>query len=90
VVSSGRLADPYTGTTVIFVRGASKVDIDHVIALSNAWQSGASRWTFNKRIAMANDPLTQAKIDKRVTVMRRHGCRTTVDFGANTPLDKLV
>ena len=63
VVSSGRLADPYTGTTVIFVRGASKVDIDHVIALSNAWQSGAARWTFNKRIAIANDPLNLLAVD---------------------------
>lgn len=55
-VNSGTLADPYTGDTVFFVRGgASEVDIDHVVALSNAWASGAGRWPFAKRVALAND-----------------------------------
>lgn len=55
-VESGMLADPYTGDTVFFVRGgASEVDIDHVVALSNAWASGAGRWPFAKRVALAND-----------------------------------
>ena len=55
-VNSGTLTDPYTGDTVFFVRGgASEVDIDHVVALSNAWASGAGRWPFAKRVALAND-----------------------------------
>jgi hypothetical protein len=58
-VLSGRLApDPYTGQDVTFVRGgASEVDIDHVVALSDAWQKGAGRWVPGKRLAFANDPL---------------------------------
>ena len=44
VVESGTLADPYTAQTIHFVRGratSAKVQIDHVVALENAWQSGA-------------------------------------------------
>ena len=57
-VVNGTLTDPYTGERVYFVRGgASEVDIDHVVALSNAWASGAGRWSFGKRVAIANDRL---------------------------------
>lgn len=57
-VMNGTLNDPYTGEQVFFVRGgASEVDIDHVVALSNAWSSGAARWPFGKRVALANDRL---------------------------------
>ena len=57
-VMNGTLNDPYTGERVYFVRGgASEVDIDHVVALSNAWASGAARWPFGKRVAVANDRL---------------------------------
>ena len=55
----GTLApDPYTSTLIRFVHGgASDVDIDHVVALSDAWQKGAARWPAGKRLAFANDPL---------------------------------
>ena len=33
----------------------TKVDIDHVVPLANAWRSGASRWTDEKRADFAND-----------------------------------
>lgn len=59
-VVSGRLADPYTGEDVKFVRGATtsqSVQIDHVVALSNAWQTGAQGLTESRRIELANDPL---------------------------------
>jgi hypothetical protein len=56
-VASGTLQDKYTGTTIDFVRGKSKVDIDHVIPLSYAYQQGASDWTPAKREALANDPV---------------------------------
>ena len=44
VVASGVLQDPYTGTRIDFVRGqdtSTAVQIDHVVALSDAWQKGA-------------------------------------------------
>jgi hypothetical protein len=50
--------DPYTGASIRFVYGgASEVDIDHLVALSDAWQKGAAGWPAEKRLALANDPL---------------------------------
>ncbi|MEV0258646.1 HNH endonuclease family protein [Streptomyces sp. NPDC050732] len=63
-VVSGKLApDPYTGREVTFRRGRSQVDIDHLVALSDAWQKGAFRWEPSKRIAFANDPLNLLAVD---------------------------
>ena len=57
-VLAGVLApDPYTGVLLRFVRGRSLVDIDHVVALGQAWQSGAAQWDDRKRLVFANDPL---------------------------------
>ncbi|KUO10701.1 HNH endonuclease family protein [Streptomyces sp. DSM 15324] len=63
-VSYGVLeSDPYSGKDVTYRRGASKVDIDHVVALSDAWQTGAKYWDAGKRIALANDPLNLLAVD---------------------------
>ena len=64
-VLAGTLApDPYTGTAIRFVYGgASEVDIDHVVALSDAWQKGAATWAAGKRLALANDPLNLLAVD---------------------------
>lgn len=59
VVLSGTLADPYTGTLARFTRGAdtsSQVQIDHVVALADAWQKGAQNLTPEERADLANDP----------------------------------
>lgn len=59
VVTSGTLHDPYTGSTVDFVRGqdtSAMVQIDHVVALYDAWQKGAQQWSQEKRVEFANDP----------------------------------
>lgn len=59
VVLSGVLADPYTGTSIDFARGkdsSAAVQIDHVVPLSNAWQTGAQQWSADKRRYFANDP----------------------------------
>ena len=60
VVLSGVLIDKYSGETINFVRGnstSSLVQIDHVVALSDAWQKGAFLLTVQERTAFANDPL---------------------------------
>ncbi|MFF3331495.1 HNH endonuclease family protein [Streptomyces sp. NPDC002888] len=63
-VSYGVLeSDPYSGKDVTYRRGRSKVDIDHVVALSDAWQKGAKYWDASKRIALANDPLNLLAVD---------------------------
>jgi len=63
-VSAGVLdPDPYTDKQVTFARGRSQVDIDHLVALSDAWQKGAKYWDPSKRIALANDPLNLLAVD---------------------------
>ena len=57
VVVLGILNDPYTATVINFVKGSSDIQIDHVVALSNAWQTGAQALTRTQRIQLANDPL---------------------------------
>lgn len=56
-VTSGTLSDPYTGQTIQFRRGrntSSAVQIDHVVALLDAWESGARDWDQAKRVEYAN------------------------------------
>jgi uncharacterized protein DUF1524/excalibur calcium-binding domain-containing protein len=63
-VLSGHLNDPYTARPITFVRGGgSEVDIDHVVALGDAWQKGAQQWSPSRRIALANDPLNLLSVD---------------------------
>lgn len=65
-VTKGTLDDPYTGKSIAFVRGADTSDavqIDHVVALSNAWQTGAQLLTPERRVALANDPLELLAVD---------------------------
>jgi hypothetical protein len=65
-VLSGVLDDPYTGTVISFRRGGSTsgaVQIDHVVALSDAWQKGAQDMDFTKRVVFANDPLNLLAVD---------------------------
>ncbi|GAA1763013.1 DUF1524 domain-containing protein [Kocuria aegyptia] len=65
-VLSGILEDPYTGRTIAFERGpltSADVQIDHVVALKNAWVSGADRLAPDERTALANDPLNLRAVD---------------------------
>lgn len=65
-VASGTLDDPYTGQTIQFVRGvktSSAVQIDHVVALENAWQSGANTWDHAKLYQFGNDMYNLLAVD---------------------------
>lgn len=66
VVASGVLADPFTATTIHFVRGnatSTEVQIDHVVPLSDAWQKGAQQLAPEQREAFGNDPLNLLATD---------------------------
>lgn len=64
IVMTGVLyPDPYTGKNITFTRGKSTVDIDHVVALGNAWITGAFQWDATKRLNIANDPLNLLAVD---------------------------
>lgn len=57
---SGTLLDPYTGEQMSFERGqdsASLIHVDHLVSLSDAWQSGAQHLSTAQRRDLANDPL---------------------------------
>jgi Protein of unknown function (DUF1524) len=56
VVVAGTLADPYTGTSIRFVKAdAGEVPIDHVVPLAAAWVQGAKAWPVARRAQFAND-----------------------------------
>lgn len=59
IIAAGTLNDPYTGKLIHFVRGpaSAAVQIDHVVALADAWRTGAAAWTKATRLAYANNPL---------------------------------
>lgn len=80
VVLSGVLADPYSGETINFLRGvttSSDVQIDHVVALSNAWQTGAFKLTIETRTALANDPLNLLAVKGRLNSQKGDGDAAT-------------
>ncbi|MGI9027390.1 MAG: HNH endonuclease family protein [Candidatus Saccharimonadales bacterium] len=65
-VMQGTLLDPYTNKTISFVRGkdsSADVQIDHVVALSNAWQTGAQQISVVQRYNLANDQLNLLAVD---------------------------
>ena len=65
-VISGTLNDPYTGKMISFKRGSGTSDdvqIDHVVALSDAWQKGAQQLSHDTRVLLANDPLELLAVD---------------------------
>ncbi|QXG77842.1 DUF1524 domain-containing protein [Modestobacter sp. L9-4] len=80
VVVSGQLADPYSGKAISFVRGqdtSAAVQIDHVVALSNAWQTGAQALDAARRTALANDPLNLLAVDGPLNMQKGDGDAAT-------------
>lgn len=51
-VESGSWLSRYDGATIT---DSSKLDIDHMIPLKEAWDSGANAWSADRRQAFAND-----------------------------------
>ncbi len=65
-VATGTLHDPYSGKIIDFVRGVKtsvQVQIDHVVALSDAWQKGAQSLSAEQRQNLAGDPLELMAVD---------------------------
>lgn len=66
VVTTGTLADPYTATTITFVRGqdtSGTVQIDYVVSLGDAWVTGAQSLSPDRRLQLANDPNNLLAVD---------------------------
>ncbi len=64
-VLSGILKDKYSGEEIKFERGAgsNKIQIDHIVAVSDAWQKGAQQLDAAARYSLANDPLNLLAVD---------------------------
>jgi hypothetical protein len=80
VVFSGTLLDRYSGESIDFVRGnvtSMAVQIDHVVALSNAWQTGAFKLTVEQRTALANDPLNLFAVKGSLNLQKSDGDAAT-------------
>jgi hypothetical protein len=80
VVATGELIDPFSGRTISFVRGqgtSELVQVDHVVALSDAWQKGAQQWTPERRLAFANDPLNLLAVDGALNTQKGDGDAAT-------------
>jgi hypothetical protein len=80
LVERGTLDDPYSGKRLFFERGWDTsifVQIDHVIALSNAWQTGAQFWGPDRREQFANDPLNLLAVDGPLNMQKSDGDAAT-------------
>lgn len=79
-VLSGTLDDPYTGQVINFVRGqntSTAVQIDHLVALSDAWQKGAQQLSPERREQLANDPANLLAVDGPANMQKRDGDAAT-------------
>ena len=77
VVLTGTLLSPFSGERVAFDRAASTVDIDHVVALSDAWQTGAATWDDSTKREFANDPLNLLAVEASLNRQKGDGDAAT-------------
>jgi len=79
-VVSGKFYEPYTGQILEFTTRESiskGIQIDHVVALSDAWQKGAQNLTKEKRYALATDPLNLLAVDSSANQQKSDGDAAT-------------
>ena len=76
-VIAGQLLDPFSGKVITFSATKAVIDVDHVVALSNAWQTGAAYFDKNKRSQIANDPLNLLAVDAKLNRKKGDGDAAT-------------
>ena len=76
-VIAGQLLDPFSGKVITFSTTKVVIDIDHVVALSNAWQTGAAYFDKGKRSQIANDPLNLLAVDSKLNRQKGDGDAAT-------------
>ena len=78
-VISGELVDPFSGKKIRFDlnTSVSNIDIDHIVALSNAWQTGAAYFDKDARSSIANDPLNLLAVDASLNRQKGDGDAAT-------------
>lgn len=78
-VVAGEFEEPYTGEYRKFAtrEEISKLQIDHVVALSDAWQKGAQYMTKEVREKIATDPLNLLAVDGAANQQKSDGDAAT-------------
>ena len=78
-VISGELRDPFSGKIISFnlASSSSNIDIDHIVSLSNAWQTGAAYFSKEVRKNLANDPLNLVAVDAKLNRQKGDGDAAT-------------
>lgn len=79
-VVAGSFVEPYTGQYKEFTEKSqisSGVQIDHVVALSDAWQKGAQNMTSDERYQLATDPLNLIAVDSSANQQKSDGDAAT-------------
>jgi hypothetical protein len=76
-VLSGVLLDPFSNKVLTFTSVKSAVDIDHLVALSNAWQTGAAYFDKSIRTQIANDPINLLAVDAKLNRQKGDGDAAT-------------
>ena len=78
-VVSGEYAEPYTGEYRVLENkeDVAKIQIDHVVALSDAWQKGAQYKDYEVRNQIATDPLNLLAVDGPANEQKSDGDAAT-------------
>lgn len=72
-VAAGHFDDEYLGESYDFERGSTKIEIDNVVSLSNAWQTGASDLSVAQLREFGNDPLNLLAVSSRLKRQKAEG-----------------
>ena len=79
-VIAGEYDEPYTGSHLVFYQKSDfsdHIQIDHVVALSDAWQKGAQKLTKEERFELATDPLNLLAVDAKANKNKSSGDAAT-------------
>lgn len=79
-VVAGTFIEPYTGHTFTATQKSdfsNHIQIDHVVALSDAWQKGAQYKSAEERFALATDPLNLLAVDANANQQKSDGDAAT-------------
>ena len=79
-VVAGEFEEPYTGEFLKFntkTEISKGIQIDHVVALSDAWQKGAQYFSADERYAIATDPLNLLAVDASANGKKSDGDAAT-------------
>ena len=78
-VVAGEFDEPYIGEHRILKNKSdvAKIQIDHVVALSDAWQKGAQYKDYETRNAIATDPLNLLAVDGAANEQKSDGDAAT-------------